>query len=99
MKEKKIEELAKTFSLHHKNLLIDKRQRLENHKNNYPDSPIPEHFKDDFSISEALVFICEEIQFIYTLAKEIKLIKESIECLTIVMELKEIKKSNQNLNI
>lgn len=64
MKENTIEELAKTFEDHHQLVLINRHRDIENFKMKYPEEKIPEHFMNDFSISEALAFMCREIKSI-----------------------------------
>ena len=56
-----IERLEKTFMEHHERCVKENKERLEKFKIDYPDSEIPSHFLNDFSISEALHVICREI--------------------------------------
>lgn len=64
MKEKTIEELAKTFEDYHKIFLKQIKYDIKKFNENYPDSEIPIHLMNDFSISESLAFICGAIKAI-----------------------------------
>jgi len=62
-----IEELEKTFKLHHeKSAEVNKKLRKEFQKNN-PGEPIPDPFNDDFSLPLALESMCKEISFLKSL--------------------------------
>ena len=56
-----IEELVKTFSLHHQRSIELNKQLIEQFKENHPGEPVPDPFNDDFSLPLALKTICEEI--------------------------------------
>lgn len=56
-----LEELIKTFKSHAKKSNEINKEMIKNHRKAYPDSPIPSHFNDEFSLPTALCYICEEI--------------------------------------
>lgn len=56
-----IEQLENTFRKHAQKNIIQQQRDVENFKKDYPDSELPEHFLNDFDISEALHVICREI--------------------------------------
>lgn len=57
----KLEDLILKFSEHHNLWSESQKEMISNHVENFPDSPLPEHFKDDFSLPKALECICAEI--------------------------------------
>jgi hypothetical protein len=64
MNDKKyyIEKLIETFENHSQKFDIQQKELIKKYRENYPDTPLPEHFCYDFSISKALKSMCEEIQ-------------------------------------
>lgn len=56
-----IEELEKTFKLHHKRSKELNKKLIKEFKKNNPGEPIPDPFNDDFSLPEALASMCSEI--------------------------------------
>lgn len=56
-----IKKLVETFSKHEIQAEKDSKRLLKEFKKNYPEAPIPKHFKDDFCIARSLKEICMEI--------------------------------------
>ncbi len=57
-----IESLIEIFEIHSKKSKIMNEKLKEEFMENNPGTPLPNHFKDDFSIIKALKHMCEEIQ-------------------------------------
>jgi len=62
MTDYSIENLIKTFTKHAEQSKKDKIKQIADYKLNYPDSPLPAHFKDDFNIAIAFREICKAIR-------------------------------------
>jgi len=56
-----IEELQKTFLIHEKKSKEMNEKMLKEHKENYPDEPIPDFYLEEFSLPAAMASICSEI--------------------------------------
>ena len=56
-----IEELEKTFLLHHKRAEKFNKELIKEFQENNPEEPLPDLFNDDFSLPLALAAICKEI--------------------------------------
>jgi len=53
-----IEELEKTFLLHHKKAVKENQELIKRYKEDYPGEPLPDHLESDFSLPLALHSIC-----------------------------------------
>ena len=56
-----IEAMIPTFAEHAKQADIGWKKQIESYQEQYPDSELPEHFKNNFNIASALSVICMEI--------------------------------------
>jgi hypothetical protein len=56
-----LNELRDIFRNHAVEFEIELEKSIERHKENYPDTPLPQHFLDPFNLSRALEIICEKI--------------------------------------
>lgn len=61
-----LEELEKTFLLHHQNSVELNKKLIKEYKENFPGEPIPDPFNDDFSLPLALHAICVAIRDLRT---------------------------------
>ncbi len=59
--EYSLENLALTFFKHSKQAEKNLERDIERYKENYPNSPLPEHYKDAFDLSRALGILTNEI--------------------------------------
>jgi hypothetical protein len=57
-----IDELEKTFLLHHEKHVEMNKNQIEEFKKNNPDLPLPEYMLEDFSFPAALAAICTAIR-------------------------------------
>lgn len=56
-----IEELEKTFRIHHERSVELNKKLIKEFQENNPGEPVPDPFRDDFSLPLALAAICEEM--------------------------------------
>lgn len=56
-----LEELIKTFTDHEKQAHKSDQERIKQFKEDYPEEPLPDHFKERFMLPMALAFMCSEI--------------------------------------
>ena len=56
-----LDELIKIFYQNAEESRKHDERLLREFQKNYPDEPVPDHFRSSFNISEALATICEEI--------------------------------------
>ena len=56
-----IKELEKTFHEHHLESVKRNKEQIKEFKRDYPDEPLPVHFKEEFSFPFALSCICRAI--------------------------------------
>ena len=56
-----IEKLVQTFLYHGRRSEIENKRIIAEFLENYPDEPLPDHFKEKFNIAFALASICSQL--------------------------------------
>lgn len=64
MNDYSIENLVKTFEDHTKEFIKCNEELKLKFQSDYPNEPLPQHFKETFMISEALKEICMQIIYL-----------------------------------
>lgn len=60
----RLEELSSIFAEHAKIADKARKEQIEQYMENYPGSPLPEHFLEDFNIAKALAVIAAELTWL-----------------------------------
>jgi|GEM_PF-3524000 len=84
-----IEAMITTFAEHAKQAEIEWKKYIELYVEQYPSSPLPGHFKNNFNVYMALSVMCEAIQNLKIRTKVLILTDEAYD------EIQEIKKKKK----